>query len=56
MRKLTAAEIDRFDFTGQIPALNVASPRRQDIAPAKKPQRQLYLNMRPAKKRRLQMA
>ena len=56
MRELTAAEIDRFDFTGQIPELNVASPRAQDAVSAKKAQRHLNLNIRPAKKRRLQIA
>lgn len=56
MRELTAAEIDRFDFTGQIPELNVASPRAKDAVSIKKAQRHLNLNIRPAKKRRLQIA
>lgn len=56
MRELTALEIDQFDFTGQIPALNVASPRTQEIASVKKAQRQLNLNIRPVKKRRLELA
>ena len=56
MRELTAAEIDRFDFTGQIPALNVANPRAQELMSAKNSQRQVKLNIRPAKKRRLQVA
>ena len=56
MRELTAAEIDRFDFTGHIPELNVASPRAQEVMSAKNTQRQVKLNIRPAKKRRLQIA
>ena len=56
MRELTAAEIDRFDFAGQVPALNVASPRAQEAVSAKNTQKQVHLNIRPTKKRRLQIA
>ena len=56
MRELTAAEIDRFDFTGQIPELNVATARVHEVVSAKNTQRQINLNIRPTKKRRLQIA
>jgi len=56
MRELTSIEIDRLDFTGQIPELNVASPRVQEVVSAKNTQRQINLNIRPTKKRRLQIA
>ena len=56
MRELTSIEIDRLDFTGQIPELNVASPRVQKAVSVKNTQRQVKLNIRPAKKRRWQLA
>ena len=56
MRELTAAEIDRFDFTGQIPALNVASARPQEAVSVNRAQKQVHLNIRPTKKHRLQIA
>ena len=56
MRELTAAEIDRFDFTGHIPELNVATARVQEVVSAKNTQKQVHLNIRPTKKRRLQIA
>ena len=55
MRELTALEIEQFDFTGRVPELNVASPRAQAVMSAKKAQRQVKLNMRPAKTRRLRV-
>lgn len=55
MRELTSIEIDRLDFTGQISELNVASPRVQKAVSVKNTQRQVKLNIRPAKKRRLQL-
>ena len=35
MRELTALEIDRFDFTGHIPELNMPTHGNKSAAPAK---------------------
>ena len=56
MRKLTEAEIERFDFTGIVPELGTPNYRTETSAAPQKAARQLKVNLRPAKKRRFQIA
>ena len=56
MRKLTEAEIERFDFTGIVPELGIPDSRSVTSAAPQKVARQLKINLTPAKKRRFQIA
>jgi hypothetical protein len=56
MRELTAAEIERFDFSGEIPELGPTSAPMQKTAVAKKSQNRPNINIRSAKKPRLRFA
>ena len=51
MRELTALEIERFDFTGHIPDMNMPVRRQSASAPAKKQQSKYSLKTNPFAKR-----
>ena len=56
MRKLTEAEIERFDFTGIVPELGIPNYRNETSATPQKAARQVKMNLSPAKNRRFQIA
>ena len=56
MRELTALEIERFDFTGLVPDMNMPALRNSAAAPAKKSHRKhSFIAKHPHKKRRPQI-
>lgn len=57
MRELTVSEIDQFDFTGQVPELNMPATRETAATPAKSAsQYRLKAQAFSSQKRRLQLA